>query len=41
MLFLQIRLFLRRSAGERSLADDLIANGIEPHVIGGADVAAN
>ena len=25
---------------ERSLADDLIANGIEPHVIGGADVAA-
>ena len=25
---------------ERSLADDLISNGIEPHVIGGADVAA-
>ena len=25
---------------ERSLADDLIANGIDPHVIGGADVAA-
>ena len=25
---------------ERSLADALIANGIEPHVIGGADVAA-
>ena len=25
---------------ERSLADDLIAKGIEPHVIGGADVAA-
>ena len=24
---------------ERSLADELIANGIEPHVIGGADVA--
>ena len=32
--------FCAGQLSERSLADDLIANGIEPHVIGGADVAA-
>ena len=32
--------FCAGQLSERSLADDLISNGIEPHVIGGADVAA-